>query len=118
MSGGRKSRDKGNRRERAINKFLQSRGFASERIPLSGSAADLAEKGLVVNATNFDRLAHCCKNEDTDMWPGNTVTLYTELVSFKGKTGPAVRVKAPAKPSTPVNADPRPEPPLNDAIPF
>jgi hypothetical protein len=84
----------------------------------NGLPADLAEKGLVVNATNFDRLAHCCKNEDTDMWPGNTVTLYTELVSFKGKTGPAVRVKAPAKPSTPVNADPRPEPPLNDAIPF
>ncbi len=36
--GGRASRDKGNRAERAIVKFLQERGFAAERVPLSGSA--------------------------------------------------------------------------------
>ena len=35
---GRASRDKGNRAERAIVKFLQDRGFAAERVPLSGSA--------------------------------------------------------------------------------
>jgi hypothetical protein len=38
MSGGRASRDKGNRVERALVKYLQDRGFASERVPLSGSA--------------------------------------------------------------------------------
>jgi hypothetical protein len=32
--GGRASRDKGNRAERAIVKFLQERGFAAERVPL------------------------------------------------------------------------------------
>jgi Holliday junction resolvase len=37
-SGGRKSRDKGSREERAIVAFLQERGFAAERVPLSGSA--------------------------------------------------------------------------------
>src|SRR2546430_1347498 len=63
----------------------------------NGLPGELAEKGLVINSTNYDRVAHCCKSEDTDMWPGNTVTLYTELVSFKGKTGPAVRIKAPVK---------------------
>jgi hypothetical protein len=36
--GGRRSREKGNRAERAIVAFLQDRGFAAERVPLSGSA--------------------------------------------------------------------------------
>ena len=36
--GGRSSRDKGNRAERAIVAFLQDSGFAAERVPLSGSA--------------------------------------------------------------------------------
>jgi len=36
--GGRRSRDKGNRTERAIVAFLQNSDFAAERVPLSGSA--------------------------------------------------------------------------------
>jgi Holliday junction resolvase len=38
MTGGRASRQKGNRVERAIVHLLQSRGFAAERVPLSGAA--------------------------------------------------------------------------------
>ena len=38
MSGGRASRDKGNRMERALVLQLQAAGFAAERVPLSGSA--------------------------------------------------------------------------------
>ena len=38
MSGGRASRQKGNRTERAIVRLLQERGFAAERVPLSGAA--------------------------------------------------------------------------------
>ena|SRR5438067_5322136 len=38
MSGGKAPRQKGNRAERAIVKFLRARGWAAERIPLSGSA--------------------------------------------------------------------------------
>jgi Holliday junction resolvase len=37
MSGGRASRQKGDRAERAIVKVLQDHGFAAERVPLSGS---------------------------------------------------------------------------------
>jgi hypothetical protein len=37
-SGGRASRQKGNRLERAIVRLLQDAGFAAERVPLSGSA--------------------------------------------------------------------------------
>jgi Holliday junction resolvase len=36
--GGRASRQKGNRTERAIVRLLQGRGFAAERVPLSGAA--------------------------------------------------------------------------------
>jgi hypothetical protein len=35
--GGRRSRDKGNRAERAIVAFLQDSGLAGERVPLSAS---------------------------------------------------------------------------------
>jgi Holliday junction resolvase len=38
VSGGRASRQKGNRTERAIVRLLQARGFAAERVPLSGAA--------------------------------------------------------------------------------
>ena len=37
MPGGRTSRDKGARMERAIVHALQEKGFAAERVPLSGS---------------------------------------------------------------------------------
>jgi hypothetical protein len=36
--GGRASRDKGNRVERAIVRLLQDHGLAGERVPLSGAA--------------------------------------------------------------------------------
>jgi hypothetical protein len=37
-AGGRRSRQKGNRAERAIVHALQEHGFAGERVPLSGAA--------------------------------------------------------------------------------
>ena len=37
MSGGRTSRDKGNRAERQLVQALQDAGFAAERVPLSGA---------------------------------------------------------------------------------
>jgi Holliday junction resolvase len=38
MTGGRASRDKGSRSERAVVRLFQERGFAAERVPLSGAA--------------------------------------------------------------------------------
>ena len=38
MTGGRASRQKGNRMKRAIERLLQERGFAAERVPRSGAA--------------------------------------------------------------------------------
>ena len=54
--GGRASRDKGNRAERAIVKFLQDRGFAAERVPLSGSAGGSYLGDLTVPILNVDRV--------------------------------------------------------------
>jgi hypothetical protein len=54
--GGRASRDKGNRAERAIVKFLQERGFAAERVPLSGSAGGSYLGDLTVPILNVDRV--------------------------------------------------------------
>jgi Holliday junction resolvase len=38
MTGGRASREKGSRTERAVVRLLQERGLAAERVPLSGAA--------------------------------------------------------------------------------
>src|SRR2546429_9249277 len=56
MKGGRASRDKGNRAERAIVKFLQDKGFAAERVPLSGSAGGSYLGDLTVPVLNIDRV--------------------------------------------------------------
>jgi Holliday junction resolvase len=55
MSGGRSPRQKGNRSERALVRFLQDRGFAAERIPLSGSAGGRFAGDLSVPVLGVDR---------------------------------------------------------------
>ena len=79
----------------------------------------------MLNRTNWDRIALAAGTDDTDEWPGVKVQLYTEPVTFNGKTAPAVRVKAVKKRSTSQAQDPRPTPPdaeppmdMDDAIPF
>jgi Holliday junction resolvase len=56
MTGGRASRDKGNRAERAIVRYLQDRGFAAERVPLSGAAGGSYLGDLTVQILNVDRV--------------------------------------------------------------
>jgi hypothetical protein len=56
MSGGKASRDKGNRAERVIARYLQDRGFAAERVPLSGAAGGSYKGDLTVPVLNVDRV--------------------------------------------------------------
>jgi Holliday junction resolvase len=56
MSGGRKSRDKGNRAERALVRTLQAAGFAVERVPLSGAAGGSYLGDLTVPLQGVDRV--------------------------------------------------------------
>jgi Holliday junction resolvase len=53
--GGRASRQKGNRTERALVRYLQERGFAAERVPLSGSARGRFSGDLSVPLLGIDR---------------------------------------------------------------
>jgi hypothetical protein len=53
--GGRRSRDKGARAERALVRFLQVRGFAAERVPLSGSAGGSYVGDITVPVLGIDR---------------------------------------------------------------
>jgi Holliday junction resolvase len=53
--GGRRSRDKGNRAERALVRFLQDHGFAAERMPLSGSVGGRFCGDLSVPLLGVDR---------------------------------------------------------------
>jgi Holliday junction resolvase len=55
MSGGRSPRQKGNRGERAIVRFLQDHGFAAERVPLSGSAGGSYLGDVTVPLLGVDR---------------------------------------------------------------
>jgi Holliday junction resolvase len=55
MSGGRASRDKGNRTERAVVRLLQARGFAAERVPLSGSMRGRFGGDVSVPVLGIDR---------------------------------------------------------------
>jgi hypothetical protein len=55
--GGRASRDKGNRAERAIVKFLRDRGFAAERVPLSAGAGGSYLGDVTIPVLNIDRVA-------------------------------------------------------------
>ena len=57
MSGGRKSRDKGNRAERALVRYLQEVGFAAERVPLSGASGGRFSGDLSIPLLGIDRIA-------------------------------------------------------------
>jgi len=56
MSGGKASRAKGDRAERAMVKFLRESGFAAERVPLSGSAGGSYLGDLTVPLLGIDRV--------------------------------------------------------------
>src|SRR5262245_53790713 len=55
MSGGRASRDEGDRTERAIVRLLQERGFAADRVPLFGAASGRLGGDVSVPVLGGDR---------------------------------------------------------------
>lgn len=53
---GKRSRDKGQRGERMLVHLLQDRGYAAERVPLSGAAGGSYKGDLSVPVLGIDRL--------------------------------------------------------------
>ena len=54
------------------------------------------EKGLVLNSTNWDRVAMMYGDESDD-WAGKALTLYSDMVQYKGQTVPGLRVRPPKR---------------------
>jgi hypothetical protein len=75
------------------------------------------EKGLVVNATNFDTLADVF-GSNPSKWPGHTIVLKGEKVLFKGKRVDSIRVIVPeqSRPK-PALAQTKPSDEMDDEIP-
>lgn len=54
------------------------------------------DKGLVLNKTNFNAIEEISGKDDTDLWSGTKVKLFTAKVEFQGKRVPAIRIDAPS----------------------
>ena len=81
------------------------------------------DRGMVLNKTNALMISSAY-GDNSDLWIGKAVELYTEQVSFQGKIVPGLRVKPVA-----AQVQPNPEPPAteperapfagpNDDLPF
>jgi hypothetical protein len=75
------------------------------------------EKRLLLNVTNAQAISDALGDE-TSMWSGRQVELYTATVEFQGRRVPGIRVRGARADAPP--ATPRERPPLgvDDSIPF
>jgi len=77
-----------------------------------------AQKGLILNMTNFDSAVDLTGEGDTEKWPGHRIELYPSTVEVSGEVKPCIRIREPSqgdlldKPPPGVAGD------LNDPIPF
>jgi hypothetical protein len=56
-----------------------------------------SDRGLVLNVTNATTIATKL-GDDTDVWEGKSVVLYSATTSFSGRTVPCIRVRVPDMP--------------------
>jgi hypothetical protein len=55
-----------------------------------------AKKGLVLNKTNTNAIGDAY-GDDSDDWFGQPIILFSAMVEYAGKLGPAIRVKVPPR---------------------
>ena len=67
------------------------------------------DKGLVLNKTNAETISQVVGSDDTDDWPGHSITLFVTTVTFQGKPTEAIRIKLrkpkPGKSGKPTEPD-------------
>jgi hypothetical protein len=85
-----------------------------------------AKKALILNVTNWTKIADVTGEDDSDNWPGHRIEVYPTTTEMKGKEVACIRIRKPGqgellakkKPEPP----PEPKPPLademDDEIPF
>ena len=81
------------------------------------------DKPLVLNSTNIQLCERIFGSDDTDVWIGKKIVLYTDPnISYQGKVVGGIRVRAPKVKATTAAAPPPPPPPVEDLtdddIPF
>lgn len=86
------------------------------------------ERGLVLNKTNANAIWGINGSDDTDDWPGTSLTLFPSKTDFQGKRVDCIRIdppdSQPGRPAPsrvaplrePVNVEPLPED--DDSVPF
>jgi len=83
------------------------------------------ERTLVLNKTNFNRIAAVTHQPDTDQWGGHQITLAKDTTEFQGKPVNCIRVQMVPEPVAPAAPAEAPAEPLgspvltgNDAAPL
>jgi hypothetical protein len=72
--------------------------------------------GLVLNRTN-NRTIRAAYGDDVDGWSGKIIVLYPTTAEFRGKMGPAMRVRIPPpKDSYRASPKPAPKPPVDEEV--
>ena len=74
-----------------------------------------ANKGLVLNVTNFNSIAEFSGEEDSDNWAGKRIALVPARTDFQGRQVDCIRISAASSSAgvTPV-PPPLPEPDVDD----
>ena len=74
------------------------------------------KRGLVLNRTN-NRTIRAAFGDDTAGWVGKIIVLYPAMAEFRGKMGPAMRVRIPPpKDSYRASPKPAPKPPVDEEV--
>ena len=74
------------------------------------------KRGLVANRTN-NRTIRGAYGDDVDGWSGKIIVLYPTTAEFRGKMGPAMRVRIPPpKDSYRASPKPTPKPPVDEEV--
>ena len=91
------------------SRFYQAEGFSTEARLKIGKATEEkmadgevkltiwftnSKRGLVLNRTN-NRILRAAFGDDTAGWIGKIIVLYPTTAEFRGKMGPAMRVRIP-----------------------
>jgi hypothetical protein len=75
-----------------------------------------SKRGLVLNRTN-NRTIRAAFGDAVDGWSGKIIVLYPTTAEFRGKMGPAMRVRIPPpKDSYRASPKPAPKPPVDEEV--